>query len=104
MRPLLGISSPATQRSVVVLPQPEGPSSDKNSPWATSRSSSATAAVSVYNFASCRMIRRDKLWLSSRHPIPTLDDRGPLLVRRDPIEGDDLVEVIGGQRLLIGRQ
>ena len=33
--PASGVSSPARSRSVVVLPQPEGPSSVKNSPGAT---------------------------------------------------------------------
>ena len=32
MRPSLGCSKPATIRSVVVFPQPDGPSSEKNSP------------------------------------------------------------------------
>ena len=36
--PSAGNSNPAMQRSVVVLPQPEGPSSDTNSPFATVRS------------------------------------------------------------------
>src|SRR5882762_3073566 len=35
MVPSLGCSSPATQRSVVVLPQPDGPSSVKNEPFST---------------------------------------------------------------------
>ena len=30
--PAVGVSSPATIRSVVVLPQPDGPSSAKNEP------------------------------------------------------------------------
>src|SRR3954469_3442182 len=43
MAPELGVSRPATIRSVVVLPQPEGPSSAKNEPRGTSRSRSRTA-------------------------------------------------------------
>ena len=43
-RPSLGCSKPATIRSVVVLPQPDGPSSEKNSPCLMSRSRSSTAA------------------------------------------------------------
>ena len=34
MRPLVGCSKPAIIRSVVVLPQPDGPSIEKNSPLA----------------------------------------------------------------------
>src|SRR5262245_13145370 len=45
MRPPSGFSRPATQRSVVVLPQPEGPSSVTISPAATSKSMPATAAT-----------------------------------------------------------
>src|SRR6201995_3646094 len=44
--PLVGSSKPATIRSVVVLPQPEGPSSEKNSPPATWRSIASTATTS----------------------------------------------------------
>src|SRR5246127_1040450 len=46
MRPELGCSKPAISRSVVVLPQPEGPSSEKNSPLATDRSMQSTAVCS----------------------------------------------------------
>src|SRR5437868_12575735 len=45
MRPPSGFSRPATQRNVVVLPQPEGPSSVTISPAATSKSMPATAAT-----------------------------------------------------------
>ncbi len=38
MRPEVGSSSPAIMRSVVVLPQPEGPSRQKNSPSSTTKS------------------------------------------------------------------
>jgi hypothetical protein len=38
-------SRPATMRSTVVFPQPDGPTSTMNSPSATSRSSALTASV-----------------------------------------------------------
>src|SRR5690349_23918590 len=41
--PEVGVSRPATIRRVVVLPQPEGPSSAKNDPLGTSRLRSSTA-------------------------------------------------------------
>src|SRR3954451_8622486 len=41
--PEVGVSRPATIRSVVVLPQPDGPSSAMNDPRSTSRSRSETA-------------------------------------------------------------
>lgn len=46
IKPLVGSSKPAIIRSVVVLPEPEGPSIVKNSPGATSRSIPATATTS----------------------------------------------------------
>src|SRR6185436_20739238 len=42
------VSSPAIQRSVVVLPQPEGPRSETNSPSATENDTSSTASTSPY--------------------------------------------------------
>src|SRR5215510_8103498 len=45
MRPALGVSKPASIRSNVVLPQPDGPSSAKNSPLAISKVSVSTAAT-----------------------------------------------------------
>src|SRR5919197_1372286 len=45
MRPSSGFSRPAMQRSVVVLPQPDGPSSVTISPAATSKSMAATAVT-----------------------------------------------------------
>ena len=41
--PVVMSSSPATIRSVVVLPQPDGPTRTMNSPSATSMSMSLTA-------------------------------------------------------------
>src|SRR5580704_3881956 len=46
MRPPVFCSRPATMRKVVVLPQPEGPSSVTNSPSLTRRSTPLTAANS----------------------------------------------------------
>ena len=43
--PVSGDSNPAMMRSVVVLPQPDGPSKPKNSPRSTATETSATAAV-----------------------------------------------------------
>src|SRR3954454_5536838 len=49
-RPVSGRSKPAMIRSVVVLPEPDGPSSVKNSPSPTFRSTSSTATTSPYVF------------------------------------------------------
>ena len=42
MLPSVGVSNPAMQRKVVVLPQPLGPSSETNSPAATLNESGPT--------------------------------------------------------------
>src|SRR5262249_32673952 len=46
--PSSGVSKPAIMRRVVVLPEPDGPSMVKNSPWAMSRSTPSTATTSPY--------------------------------------------------------
>ena len=45
MRPRLGCSKPASMVSVVVLPEPEGPSRVRNSPASTSRLRARTAST-----------------------------------------------------------
>src|SRR5437879_2315405 len=55
MVPLVGKSSPATMRNVVVLPQPDGPSRLTNSPSAISRSRSRTAASAPNSLQSLLM-------------------------------------------------
>src|SRR5690242_204939 len=57
MVPEVGVSSPATMRRVVVLPQPEGPSRAKNEPVGTSRSRSSTAVKAPKCFVSARIDR-----------------------------------------------
>src|SRR5215813_12851044 len=65
IEPESGFSRPAIMRNVVVLPQPDGPSSPKNSPWATSRETSATARV----VPKLREIFfNDRKDISQRHP------------------------------------
>src|SRR5574341_2695562 len=50
--PVSGRRNPATRRSVVVLPQPEGPRRESSSPGSTRRASPSTAAPSPYRFVS----------------------------------------------------
>ena len=45
MRPLVAISSPAIMRNVVVLPQPDGPSSVTSLPASMVKETSLTAGV-----------------------------------------------------------
>ena len=65
--PPLGVSSPATQRSRVVLPEPLAPTMTKNSPSSTSRSRRLIAAtlpsVTMNSFRSSRMV--------IMRPVPT---------------------------------
>ena len=56
--PLVGSSNPPIIRNVVVLPQPEGPSSEKNSPAPTSRETPSTARTSRNRFS------RSSSWIS----------------------------------------
>src|SRR5690348_15687341 len=70
--PSVGRSKPAISRSVVVLPQPDGPSSEKNSPASIETSIPSTAATSPKCFRS---------WTSSTAPVFTSH-----LQRRDLVE------------------
>src|SRR5665213_2373515 len=59
--PLVTDSSPAIMRSAVVLPQPEGPTRQTNSPWATSRltESSESPALPAYCLVSSLRVTLD---------------------------------------------
>src|SRR5262245_53553941 len=56
MSPSSGSSNPATMRIVVVLPQPDGPSSVRNSPSRMSIDRSSTATTSPKVFVTPRML------------------------------------------------
>ena len=58
IRPPLGSSKPPIIRSVVVLPQPDGPRSEKNSPLPTSSETPSTARTSRNRFS------RSRSWIS----------------------------------------
>src|SRR3546814_195142 len=66
--PEVGSSSPAIILSVVVLPQPEGPSSTKNSPFSMVKEESSTATKSVKRL--CRFSSR----ISATSPLRKLAD------------------------------
>ena len=53
--PVLGVSRPARQRKVVVLPHPLGPRRTRNSPSSISRSKSSTGVVG--GLPSKRLVR-----------------------------------------------
>src|ERR1041385_1928416 len=65
MRPAVFCSSPATMRSVVVLPQPEGSSNVTNSPSFTRRSTRSTAT----NWPKFRLTF-SRITFDMRYPIP----------------------------------
>src|SRR5689334_23179962 len=72
MRPASGSSKPAIMRNVVVLPQPDGPSSAKNSPGCTIRSTRSTTRVlpsKLFSMASRRTSRArvEGLFMRRRH-------------------------------------
>src|SRR5215212_5361295 len=71
MRPASGISSPARQRSRVVLPQPLGPNSTINSPSAIVRLTPSTAGT-LPNIFTTRSIT-----ISATGPSCLFDDSAP---------------------------
>ena len=92
-----GNSKPPIMRSVVVLPQPEGPSSVKNSPWRTSSEMPSTACTSPKDLKTSRnsMLGRPKsrerggadsltaVCAIIESPVPSLAAQGRLL--RKPV-------------------
>src|SRR6478752_752453 len=103
--PSVGSSRPAIMRSVVVLPQPEGPSRQKNSPSFTVKVESFTATKSAK--ALCRFSTRISaisLLVSAGklgddreeghaeergHERPGVEDEGERLQHHGDAEGDD---------------
>src|SRR4051812_43667567 len=81
MVPPVGCSSPAMQRKVVVLPQPEGPSSTTISPAAMRKLTSSTAGLPTKNcLRRCETISSADILLPVPvHLVPLLD---PLAVQR----------------------
>src|SRR5262245_9895338 len=77
-RPAVGSTNPAMIRSVVVLPQPEGPRSVRNSPSSTVRSSAASASTSPYRCSTPSNTTFGGCFVSecaspADGPVPSLD-------------------------------
>src|ERR1700739_497988 len=94
MSPEVGCSSPATQRSVVVLPQPDGPSSTTISPAGTAK---LTPSIAGRPIANC--LRRSVtssvavMCLLSRRPsLPVAEGLVPFGYPR-PVQLHILVEI-----------
>src|SRR3954467_416785 len=101
--PAEGATRPAIIRSSVVLPQPDGPSRETNSPEATARSTSATASC-VPN----RLLRRSRassataagdLPLPAPLPLRQVRGDGFRIGEEQPVvilaRGDDLGDLVG---------
>src|SRR5574342_150349 len=73
--PPSGVRKPATRRSVVVFPHPDGPRSDTSSPGFTSRSSPSSAATSPYFLVRPLMLTPGILHASFSHPPQTFHHR-----------------------------
>src|ERR671932_790407 len=67
-RPSSGCSNPAITRSVVVLPEPDGPSSVKNSPSPTASETPSTATTSPYDFRTSSTLTLAKCFLQDVEP------------------------------------
>src|SRR5262249_49758212 len=116
--PPVGCSSPATQRSVVVLPQPEGPSSTTISPAGTTKLTPSTAGRMAPNaftrsrtsrFAAIRSLllhrharpwaghprlahRATKTWMAGTSPAMTECHSLPVVIRLVPLRDPVLVQ------------
>ncbi len=74
MRPSLGASKPASMRSSVVLPQPDGPSSAKNSPCRMSSVSASTATTAPKRLLTASNCTSAGAVPSSAIPVLTTDE------------------------------
>src|SRR5689334_13074545 len=83
-RPEVMLSSPATMRSVVVLPQPDGPTRTTNSLSWMSRLTSLTACTSSYFLFSAR-ITTWAMFLSLHRP----GDAGDVMFDKERIDEGD---------------
>src|SRR5258706_14171717 len=83
MRPESGRSNPAIKRSIVVLPDPEGPTRVKNSPRSTTRSTPSTTTTCPEFFRTASSFRAGPFAASVMGGHDVLDLR-ELLERIDP--------------------
>ena len=85
--PQVGVSSPEIMRSSVVLPQPEGPSSAKNSFWAMSRVTLSTAMTPPGNFLVT--LRMETMGSVIVQPLPDFSRRLEFHCDDGGDDGDD---------------
>src|SRR3546814_18161161 len=84
---------PATMRSVVVLPQPDGPRSETNSPSASSRSRWSTAVKAPKVLTTCLRTRRG-ISITSKHDVK----HQKLHAHREEGDGDHKKDAAGGRK------
>src|SRR6478735_160575 len=113
IEPAVGVSRPATIRSVVVLPQPDGPSSAMNEPRGTSRSRSLTAVKAPNDFVTLRsrspsydsesaLSGVDGAWSATCDIVElSLVGSDLLLGQRHEVEGDRQGLVVGEDQLVV---
>src|ERR1700722_17202888 len=94
--PASGVSRPAKSLSVVVLPQPEGPSRVKNSPGATVKLISFTTALSPYRFTTLDTLRSASVTTPSWQPGSMASPRSNP-VEPPRVQLEDLVPIGLGQ-------
>src|SRR5476651_194821 len=82
-------SNPATMRNKVVLPQPEGPSRETNSPWPTPRSTPSSTVAAPKDLVApetSRKARSATTGLEGHLAIPALDPAVAFLGDELPVE------------------
>src|SRR5260221_3528485 len=97
IRPAVGSTKPAIAISVVDLPQPDGPKSDRNSPRSTERSTPSTATKGPYRLTrprSSRKAKRADRDLFRDLALPALGPVSTLLVDRVPVHRDELADLL----------
>src|SRR6516225_6684721 len=101
--PAVGCSKPATSRRVVVFPQPEGPSREKNSPLCTVKSIPSTATsvkrlVSATSWTCPPATGYLPAWRRSAPVRPVLRCPGePELFRGEPHSQLECLELVDGR-------
>src|SRR5262245_13467438 len=96
MDPSVGVSNPPMQRKVVVLPQPLGPRSEKNSPSRTSNERGPTVTWGENRLVSPRTSRRPlgpATVLAQDLLVPAGEIGGPVLVHLREIERHHRLEI-----------
>src|SRR5262249_48869494 len=113
--PASGVSKPATMRSVVVLPQPDGPSRAISSPSRTSRSSLSTATTLPKRFVRPRNetddISTEPVGRTPGPPlrardllVPAVEQHRALRVEPEPVPLEDLRDVAWLDREAVGHR